>query len=156
PGESYRMDPSGNCTYYSWFPPLGLSYADVANPLVKPDVNTRYIVQGRTDAGCTVVDSVDVLVVNDSYVDIPNAFTPHTHGGNNTLKIKARGDVNLKRFEVYNRWGTKVYESNDVNEGWDGTYNGQLQPMGVYIYSIEAVTPSGKTIKKQGNVTLLQ
>ncbi|MCB9065657.1 MAG: gliding motility-associated C-terminal domain-containing protein [Chitinophagales bacterium] len=156
PGESYRMDPAGNCLYYSWFPPLGLSYADVANPLVKPDVNTRYIVQGRTDAGCSVVDSVDVIVMNDSYIDIPNAFTPHTRGGNNTLKIKARGDVNLKRFEVYNRWGTKVYESTDVNEGWDGTYNGQLQPMGVYIYSIEAVTPSGKTVTKQGNVTLIQ
>lgn len=155
PGESYRMDPSGNCLYYTWFPPLGLSNADVSDPVVSPKVNTRYIVHGRTEAGCSVTDSLDVLVKNDGFMNLPNAFTPGKDP-NGTLKIMRRGIANLKVFAVYNRWGTKVFETSNINEGWDGRYNGELQPMGVYIYTIEAVTSSGQTISKQGNVTMLR
>ncbi len=155
PGESYRMDPGGNCLYYTWFPPLGLSSADISNPTVNPKVNTRYIVHGRTEAGCTVTDSMDVLVMNDRYLGLPNAFTPGRRA-NGSLKIVRRGMANLKSFAVYNRWGTKVFETSDINEGWDGTFNGEMQPMGVYIYTIVAVTPSGKTENKQGNVTLIR
>ena len=155
PGESYQMDPGGNCLYYTWFPPLGLSRADISNPSVSPKVNTRYIVHGRTEAGCTVTDSVDVLVKNDSYLTLPNAFTPGKRT-NGTLKIVRRGIADLKMFAVYNRWGAKVFETSDINQGWDGTLNGEIQPMGVYLYTIEAVTPSGQTFRKQGNVTLIR
>jgi gliding motility-associated-like protein len=155
PGESYQMDPGGNCLYYTWFPPLGLSNADVSNPRVTPAVNTRYIVQGRTEAGCSVTDSIDILVMNDSYLNLPNAFTPGNRT-NGRLQIVRRGVAELKHFAVYNRWGTKVFETSDINEGWDGTFNGEMQPMGVYIYTIEAITPSGQTFTKQGNVTLIR
>lgn len=155
PGESYQMDPAGNCLYYTWFPPLGLSNADVSNPKVSPTVNTRYIVHGRTETGCSVTDSIDILVKNDSYLDLPNAFTPGNRS-NGRLQIVRRGVAELKRFAVYNRWGTKVFETSDINEGWDGTFNGEMQPMGVYIYTIEAITPSGSTFTKQGNVTLIR
>ena len=148
------MDPGGNCLYYSWFPTLGLSRADVSNPLAQPIVNTRYVIQGRTDAGCVVTDSVDVIVKTDSYIEMPNAFSPGR--GRNSLRILRRGDVELKNFTIYNRWGTKVFQTKNVDEGWDGTLDGEKQPMGVYIYVIEAVTPSGRTINKQGNITLVR
>ncbi len=155
PGESYRVDPGGNCLYYTWFPPLGLSNADISNPSVSPKVNTRYLVHGRTEAGCGVTDTLDVFVKNDGILDLPNAFTPGKRS-NGTLKIIRRGIADLKTFAVYNRWGAKVFETSDINEGWDGTFNGEPQPMGVYIYAIEAVAASGQTINKQGNVTLLK
>ncbi len=154
PGESYRMDPGGNCLYYTWFPPLGLSNADVSNPSVSPKVNTRYIVHGRTETGCTAIDSIDILVNNQVLLTLPNAFTPGNRK-NNTLKIIRRGTAELKRFAVYNRWGTKVFETSDINQGWDGTYKGEMQPTGVFIYSIEAITQNGETFNKQGNVTLI-
>src|SRR5690606_4334839 len=113
------------------------------------------IVHGRTEAGCTVTDSIDVLVVNDGIINIPNAFTPG-HSTNGTLKIVRKGVAELKNFAVYNRWGNKVFETSDINEGWDGTYNGEMQPLGVYVYTIEAMTSSGQTVNKQGNVTLLR
>ena len=155
PGERYQMDPGGNCMYYSWFPPLGLSNADISNPWASPVVNTRYILQASTEAGCTASDSINVLIMNDSYLDMPNAFTPGSRT-NGRLQIVRRGVADLKRFVVYNRWGTKVFETTDINEGWDGTYNGEMQPIGVYIYTIEAITPSGATFSKQGNVTLIR
>lgn len=154
-GESYQMDPGGNCLYYTWFPPLGLSNADVSNPAISPKVNTRYLVNGRNESGCMVKDSIDVLVLNDGYIKLPNAFTPG-NGSNGTLRIIKRGIANLKTYAIYNRWGTKVFETSDINEGWDGSYNGEEQPMGVYVYTIEATLPNGNTISKQGNVTLVR
>lgn len=156
PGEGHRLSPDGNCLYYSWFPPLGLDDASSSNPMARPEVNTRYIVQGRTEGGCLVTDSVDVLVKTDSYIEVPNAFVPGSYGANKELRILGRGAVELKRFAIYNRWGVKMFETEDVNEGWDGRYNGEPQPMGVYIYMVEAVSPSGRKINKQGNITLIR
>lgn len=155
PGEKYRMDPGGNCLYYTWFPPLGLSNADVSNPVANPDVNTRYVVNARTEAGCSITDSIDIYVDNTNQLEVPNAFTPGKRS-NSTLKVISRGQVDLKSFSIYNRWGQKVFETTDINYGWDGTYDGESQPVGVYIYTVEAITQTGKTINKQGNVTLIR
>ena len=155
PGEPYRMDPAGNCLYFTWFPAVGLSNSNVSNPTVQPDVNTRYIVRGTTEAGCSITDSVEVLVVPDSHLDVPNAFVPG-RGMNSTLKVIHLGDAQLKSFTIYNRWGVQVFQTKNINEGWDGQYNGEPQPMGVYIYTVEATTPTGRTFTKQGNVTLVR
>ncbi len=155
PGESYQIDPQGNCLYFQWFPPLGLSADNISNPVAQPDVNTRYYVNGQTEFGCAVSDSLTVLVSLDSYIDMPNGFSPGSNP-NSELKPVHRGNVDLKYFRVFNRWGTKMFETSDINQGWNGTYNGQPQPMGVYVYVVEAVTPSGRKFYKQGNVTLIR
>lgn len=155
PGESYQMNPMGNTMYHTWFPPLGLSDHRIANPMARPEVNTRYIVQGYTEGGCSAIDSIEVMVMPDSYLDVPNAFTPGSNP-NSLLKVVHKGIARLKTFAVYNRWGTKVFETADLNAGWDGKYNGEPQPMGVYIYTVEGNTASGKNVAKQGNVTLIR
>jgi len=155
PGEAYRMDPGGNCIYFEWFPPLGLTDPGAMNPLATPEVSTRYFVTGRTGHGCTARDSIDLYVNPDSEIDMPNAFAPGS-GPNNILRPVHRGHIVLKSFSIYNRWGAKVYATTDVDAGWDGSYKGQPQPTGVYIYVVEAVTPAGRIFRKQGNVTLLR
>lgn len=155
PDESYQMDPGGNALYFTWFPPLGLSAANIANPVAAPPVNTRYYLTGVTESGCMASDSIDVYVSTESLLDVPNAFTPGS-APNDMLKVVRRGAATLKYFRVYNRWGTKVFETADINKGWDGTINGVAQPMGVYVYSVEAVTKKGTVFTKQGNVTLLR
>lgn len=155
PGQSYQLNPQGNAAYYSWFPPIGLSKADVANPTAKPDVNTRYYVNATTEFGCTASDSISILVAPESILSLPNAFSPGSQP-NALLKVIRLGDATLKKFVVYNRWGTKVFETSDINEGWNGTYKNEPQPMGVYVYMIEATTASGKPFNKQGNVTLMR
>ncbi|MGN6567110.1 MAG: gliding motility-associated C-terminal domain-containing protein [Flavipsychrobacter sp.] len=155
PGDSYQMNPLTNCLYFQWFPPQGLSSTGIANPTAKPDVNTRYTLQARTEAGCITTDSINVYLSDDSYINVPNAFTPGS-GPNAVLKVVHLGNATLKRFALYNRWGIKVFETSDVNTGWDGTFNGAPQQMGVYVYTLEAYTAKGKKITKQGNVTLLR
>jgi len=154
-GESYQMDPQGNCLYFQWFPPSGLTAADISNPIASPEVRTRYFVQGTSEYGCEAIDSIDVLVEMEAVLDVPNAFTPG-NGPNPTFKILRRGEAQLQRFTIFNRWGVKVFETSNIDEGWDGSLNGTAQPMGVYIYHIEATTKSGTPFVKQGNVTLLR
>lgn len=153
PGEQYHVEPGTNCLYFSWFPPSGLNNPNIADPLMNPAVRTRYFVTGTTEHGCVVTDSMDVLV-EETVIDMPNAFAPA--GSNKVFKPSKRGIAQLKSFTVFNRWGNKVYSSTNIDEGWDGNYKGQPQPMGVYIYSIDAVTDKGVQFVKKGNVTLIR
>jgi gliding motility-associated-like protein len=155
PGQSYHITPGGNCLYYQWTPSLGLSYDNISDPTARPDFNTIYHVLGTTENGCTITDSISIRVAQNSIVDIPNAFAPGT-GANNKLKIIYEGTASLKNFTIYNRWGNKVFETVDINEGWDGKFNGEPQPMGVYIYVLEAYNASGERIQQQGNITLVR
>lgn len=88
-------------------------------------------------------------------VGLPTAFSPNGDGENDILYIRGLGikEVNLK---IYNRYGQLVFETNDLNTGWDGKLKGQPQPIETYCYVLSAVCIDGskKTIK--GNVTLLQ
>lgn len=154
-GESYQINPGGNALYYQWFPAAGLNATNISNPVASPTVNTRYYVTARTEAGCTVGDSIVVLVKEDSYIAMPNAFSPGS-APNGYFKPVYRGHVVLKYLRVYDRWGQKVFETGNINEGWDGMLNGKPQPLGVYVYVIEAVTSDGKPFKQQGNVTLIR
>ena len=132
-----------------------LTAADIRDPVAKPEVNTRYFISGTTKDGCKTVDSIDVYVNYESLIDVPNAFAPDAPGGSNFFVVR-KGIVKLKYFRVYNRWGNKVFETFDVDKGWNGSYNGVPQPQGVYVYVIEAETALGKRFYKQGNVTLIR
>ena len=155
PGDSVHFNPQGNCNYYNWFPPLGLDYTQIADPTAQPSVSTRYFVTASTESGCVTRDSVDVMVREESVIDMPNAFAPG-NGPNNLLKVVHAGLAKINYFQVFNRWGQKVFETSNIEEGWDGNINGTPQPFGVYIYQFEGVTYKGKVVKKAGNVTLMR
>lgn len=156
PGESYQMDPDGNCLYFHWFPPTGLNSTTIADPVAQPIVNTRYFVTGTTEWGCITVDFIDIYIALESVLEIPNAFTPGSDGPNNILHIIRRGQAKLKSFRIYNRWGNEIFKTSDIDEGWNGRYHGIPQPMGVYVYIIEAEYNTGRKYYKQGNVTLIR
>lgn len=153
PGEKYQMFAQGTCTSFNWFPHVGLSSVNSFNPVIEPKVNTRYIVTGASKNGCPAVDTIDVYMV-ETELGMPNAFAPYS--SNHELKIVMRGIATLKYFRIFNRWGQKVFETQDINKGWDGRLNGEDQPTGVYVYVIEAETDAGKPFHKEGNVTLIR
>ena len=155
PGEKFQLSPETNCSSFTWFPSTGLDNAYISNPVASPQVSTRYIVRGINNSGCKAVDSIDIHVSKGSLLAMPNAFAPGT-GPNNKFKVIIRGIATIKSFTIFDRWGAKVFETADINEGWDGTYKGVPQPFGVYIYTIDAVTSAGEPFVKQGNVTLIR
>ncbi len=155
PGESYQMDPQGNGSKYKWFPPLGLSSDSISNPVAMPSVNTIYYVTVTTESNCTLTDSIKVYVDPETLLNVPNAFVPG-NGPDGELKIIKRGIATLKYFRIFNRWGQDVFSTTDIDKGWDGKYNGTPQPLGVYVYEVEAYTNTGRQFVKQGNVTLIR
>ncbi|GAA4452066.1 hypothetical protein GCM10023092_10450 [Rurimicrobium arvi] len=159
PGDVIELSPEGNALYYTWFPLTGfLDYGDSSSsrPKIAPLLNTTYRLRAVSAAGCVAEDSIYVFVSPDSYVDMPNAFAPGRSGDNTTFKAAHLGDATLTSLKVFNRWGMLVFETTNIEEGWDGSYKGEPQPMGVYVYTVEAVTKSGKKVSKQGNVTLIR
>ncbi|NTW33992.1 MAG: hypothetical protein HGB12_15475, partial [Bacteroidetes bacterium] len=59
-------------------------------------------------------------------------------------------------FCIYNRWGERVFESRDVNKGWDGRYKNELCHTGVFVYWLRATLADGREVVKKGNVTLVR
>ncbi len=154
PGESYQIDAQSNCTSFSWTPSGGLSGKYISNPVASPAISTKYVITGTTEWGCRTKDSIDVNVATDAILSVPNAFAPGSV--NSIFKIQKRGIAKLNHFRIYDRWGVVVYDGTDIDAGWDGTYKGVPQPMGVYVYEITAITQNGKVFTKAGNVTLLR
>ncbi|MBL7765541.1 MAG: choice-of-anchor L domain-containing protein [Chitinophagaceae bacterium] len=157
PGETVMMNPGGNCSFFNWFPNYHLTATDVRNPVADPPVTTKYILTGTTEFGCPAIDSVTIRISPESILDLPNAFSPGSGTSiNDGLRIIKRGLATLSYFRIFNRWGQMVFETTDINEGWDGRFNGKPQPMGVYVYTIDAKTSTGLRVTKQGNVTLIR
>lgn len=87
---------------------------------------------------------------------IPNAFSPNNDGQNDLFRISNITDEKLIDFKVFNRWGTILFRTSDPREGWDGTYKGQVQPVGVYGYVIRIGYTDGYVETYKGTVTLLR
>jgi len=154
PGENYQISPSTNCSWFSWSPSGGLNGKYLSNPLASPEVTTKYVVTGITEWGCKTKDSILININQESVLTVPNAFAPGTMNG--IFKPIKRGQATLRHFRVYDRWGVVVFQTSNIEEGWDGNYNGVPQPVGVYVYDISAVSSTGKVFQKTGNVTLLR
>ena len=92
-------------------------------------------------------------------IAVPNAFTPNGDGLNDDFLVKADNISNF-RMLIYDRWGRLIFESTDLDQGWDGLINGQPAPVGTYvwlaIYDVRAEDNSFKTEKSKGTVVLLQ
>jgi gliding motility-associated-like protein len=156
PGASYHIQPQTNCTYFTWYPPIGLNDTNVADPIATPDAHSVYHVHGTTEAGCATDDSIILYIDKQNIVAVPNAFAPGS-GANSKFMLIQRGVVTLNYFRIFDRWGNMVYESTNINDGWDGTYKGVNQPFGVYVYEFEALSSvTGQLFHQQGNVTLIR
>ena len=86
---------------------------------------------------------------------MPNAFTPGRFGTNSIVQVKGFGIAKMI-FRIYNRWGEKVFETNNTKAGWDGTYKGVLQPMDVYAYTLDLVFFDGTKATRTGDITLIR
>ena len=107
------------------------------------------------ESGCTDTVCHPVSAVIDPLLDVPNAFTPGRFGQNAIVKVVGFGITHMT-WRIYNRWGQKVFESNDPYYGWDGTSHGQLQPMDVYAYTLEAEFSDGTHASRKGDITLIR
>jgi gliding motility-associated-like protein len=160
-GESLPLqvttNQTGNATYY-WQPSQGLTCYDCDAPTFNGIYTTTYYVTAYTAGGCTGTSSITVTVIPNYNLYIPNAFTPNGDGTNDTWKIFGNmAGLKQMNVKVFNRIGEKVFESNDINFEWDGTYLGKIAPNGVYTYVAEFVWLNNHSDNRyKGSVTLLR
>ena len=107
--------------------------------------------------GCT--DSAHFEVDYDPccQVTLPNAFSPNGDGNNDLFRLIQYGYVTLATFEIYNRWGSQVFNSTADGTGWDGKYLGQDCELGTYYYLVRYHCHlKNETILIKGDVTLIR
>ena len=154
-GEYANLNATGGVTY-SWQPMEFLNNPDIANPTGFPQDTTVFIVTSVDINGCINSDTVIVNVLGQSQVIFPTAFSPNGDGVNDLFKIGFKENFNLLSIRIYNRWGILVFSTNNINEAWDGKYQGQDMPLGTYIYLIEGEDDLGKYVRKSGNITIIR
>jgi gliding motility-associated-like protein len=143
-------------TSYAWTPVTGLSCIDCPSPIASPYDNlTTYTLVVTYNQGCTVTASIQINTNGTTPIYVPNAFTPNGDGVNDEWLVFGTGVKDIKAT-IYNRWGEKVFESDNQSQGWDGTYRGQMQPPGVYVYEVDVVYLSGEKTTKKGSLTLIR
>jgi gliding motility-associated-like protein len=91
----------------------------------------------------------------ETEIFIPNTFTPNGDGNNDVFYVYGNAIVKVK-MRIYNQWGQFLYESQQLQNGWDGSYKGQMQPNGVYVYYIDLTLNDGTTTMRKGTITLLR
>ncbi len=88
--------------------------------------------------GCMDTLTLDLIIEDQVLLFAPNAFTPNGDEFNNLWRIYVKGiDIYSFNMVIYNRWGEAIFESNNAEVGWDGTYNGNLVPTGQYSWKAE-------------------
>ena len=150
-----------NAFMWSWVPGTGLNFTNISNPVAvynasAPEAIT-YVVTAQTLAGCTGSDTVTVKIFKTGAdIFMPSAFTPNSDGRNDVIRPVMAGIAQLVFFRVYNRWGQLVFNTSQIHKGWDGAIGGNKQSSQTFVYMVQAVDYTGKTIVKRGSFVLVR
>ena len=123
------------------------------------NAGTSYVRLQVTDLDTEITDISETftIIVSESELKIPNAFSPNDDGINDIFQVTYKS---LVKFEatVFNRWGQKLYHWNlaNIDEGWDGTAHGKQVPAGVYYIVVKALGADGVVYNHRGDINILR
>jgi gliding motility-associated-like protein len=164
-GSNLILTPDVNAlqpVVYSWASNPSLSSNSIANPTASPTTSSTYYLTITDGNGCSTSDSKTINVESNNKFYIPNAFSPNGDSNNDLFNAFVS---NYKFFElnIYNRWGEKIYSTNEPNTiagsttiGWDGKFKDLPQPIGVYVYILKLVFSDNTKVNQAGSVTLIR
>jgi gliding motility-associated-like protein len=154
-GQSTQLNGTGG-TSWSWTPAGSLDCPTCQNPNATPDVTTTYVLTVTDSLGCTDTDTVTVFVdIECGELFLPTAFSPNGDGENDVYCVRSNCIRSLQ-FEIYNRWGEKVFSTTDPDICWDGTWRDKPCEAAVFTYFIRGEMIDGTPIDGQGNITLVK
>jgi gliding motility-associated-like protein len=142
---------------YEWTPEIFCETPNAPSTKVRPQAKTVFTVKGKNSNGCEAKDTITVFYEGKTNVKVPNAFTPNDDGINDKIKPIIVCDFIMNEFSIYNRWGNKVFTSNEVNQGWDGkSLDGKPCELGVYYYLIKGKNSKNEDVLLKGDITLMR
>lgn len=141
-GESVIIETGNTCTEsFKWTPIDDLVDEDTKSPIASPDETSQYVYTVNYGT-CISTDSIRISVVNpgESQCDqllLPNAFTPNNDRRNDLFGISNDFIIdNLKSFEIFSKWGEKVFEASSLDDKWDGNFKGQQMHPTTLLYRV--------------------
>lgn len=152
---SPTIEPANPGYNYSWEPSTGLSCTTCETPVASPIITTPYELTVYDENGCRYSETIIIKVDNELILVVPNAFTPNGDGVNDYLYVYGISLLSIE-FSVFNRWGEKLWETNNLSEGWDGTYRNKALPPDVYVYYVDAEFTDGQKKQIKGSTTILK
>lgn len=155
-----RLEPNTAQVSVQWYPSSGLSCSDCLNPIFSGFTSQAYTLVYRYQnnrCGDSVRTFIKVSFADPTTIYIPSAFSPNGEGDpeNETFKIYGPHILRVD-MQIFNRWGEKVFATDNKLQGWDGNYRGEPAPVGTYSYSLHITLLDGSKIMKNGEVTLLR
>ncbi len=145
---------------YNWLPATSSVNNDsIRNPTSIIKATTLFSVQVKDKNNCTTTDTILVELIDecrDNFIFIPTAFSPNNDGVNDCFGILSPPVLSEFKMVIFDRWNEKIFEANDVNECWNGTYKGAESLVDSYIYIISFRCYNVKILSKKGTVTLLK
>lgn len=157
-GDTVYIEIDSNPNFnYLWSPDQYISCTDCANPILQPLNNgeNSYMLEMSDIYACGTTDTTIHIYVREEYTfGVPEAFTPNGDGINDIIKVNGWGIKELQEFTIYDRWGKKVFSTTNINEGWDGTFDGKDQGVDTYTYYIKIVQWDDVISEKRGAIAL--
>lgn len=145
---------------YSWTDPATLDHPDSHSPIATPvDTVTVYNCLVTDSLGCTWFGSIMLncteVICDRPNIFIPNAFSPNGDGINDQLSFHGQYILDF-HIAIYSRWGEKVFETRNLNDTWDGRYQGNWCQPGVYTYYCHVKCEAGFENTLKGDITLIR
>lgn len=133
-----------------------LSCYDCFEPTATPSEPTTYTANLIDENGCEIVLEIFIdveIVCGEPF--IPTIFSPNEDGNNDELCVYGQciSSINLI---IFNRWGERVFQTESINECWDGKFRGKDLNTGTFAYKATGTLTNGESFKTSGNVTLVK
>ncbi len=162
-GNSMQVLANASCAdKFNWVPATGVSDPSALQPTITPELSGPYILQSLFDDGCSALDTLFITVIDPDTLDcekifLPNAFTPgSSFGRNDRFQISNPFSVSdFMSFEVFDRWGGRVFSAVDQFDAWDGNFQGSPVNPGVFLYRLR-YRCIGREKVVEGTVTVLR
>jgi gliding motility-associated-like protein len=154
PGDVVEISADGHeIGEYSWEPFEFLSCPNCFVTDAYPEETTTFIVWFVNENGCKAKGTVTVYY--DGILFVPNTFTPDGDQYNPFFTAKG-ADILVFNMKIFDRWGELIFETNDMSQGWDGTYGGKMCQDGTYVWLIDYKDNRMISNRMIGHVNLLR
>ena len=127
------------------------------SPTIRPQIteDKTFEVTTWNLADCEEKMQFSIYVIDQPLIDFPTAFSPNGDGLNDYFSPDLSGNISIDYFQVFNRWGEKVYEHSSLSKGWDGSYQSKPAANGLYTYTLR-FSYLGRSFTRSGEVMMVR